>query len=669
MDGAPNDNTQFLTLDGDVVQDWTVPSQQQMELAPPQDLPTSPTVALEPRQHRLEAIKMQFRMMERAFLTLEGLCRAEVASIEAEEKKLSLERARAVSRFQDFQRRQEGGVVRLNVGGVRMQVSHSTLVKHPGSLFDVLLSDQFPVACDEYGYIFLDRDPLLFREILHFLRSDDSSSVKLLPVIEQQKVIAEAQYFGVDALVTELRCTRLQWFCESCPSSLLKFGGGAAVVGEVPDPRCFAAAQWVGDGSVYLFGGCTASDVFFDTLYKVTITPCNGLTCCGPSGSVIDVSREVLMGSDLSRGAAGGGAAGIAATDGVVQGRGAGAAGGALGWIDDDHDHVMEYVSGRTSPSSITAAQCRPERFTFSLVRGRRWESTQGLRHESEAMAVEGGAYFTPPPRSGHAMVHVDGHLLLLYGNDKSGHVNDVFAFNLFTQQWMLMACVGDVVEPRSGHSVSVVSSSAAASTGASSQRLWLIGGKQIFPRMRSFGDIFEGTVNFETLTIHWRRVTPQSVLPQGTPMEKRGYHSAVVYQDHLIVLHGGIVRDLYSPDICIYDTRMNVWRTLKPGDPSGYVPCAPRSGHLAVIHNDEMFVYGSYSEEQAHMTLNSFCLQTYKWRRVSTSGRGPSRRAAPAGVLLPLDHSTAMLPRLLIFGGFDIVTRRCYNDIFTITL
>ena len=48
-------------------------------------------------------------------------------------------------------------------------------------MFDVLLSGSLPVDLDEKGYIFIDRDPDLFRELLYFLRTGDSRSITMQP--------------------------------------------------------------------------------------------------------------------------------------------------------------------------------------------------------------------------------------------------------------------------------------------------------------------------------------------------------------------------------------------------------------------------------------------------------------------------------------------------------
>ena len=69
-------------------------------------------------------------------------------------------------------------VVNFNVGGTRFTTFKTTLLKHPNSLFELLLDDErasksnIPVTRDINNDIVLDRDPILFRLILNYLRND-----------------------------------------------------------------------------------------------------------------------------------------------------------------------------------------------------------------------------------------------------------------------------------------------------------------------------------------------------------------------------------------------------------------------------------------------------------------------------------------------------------------
>ncbi|TKR57568.1 hypothetical protein L596_030813 [Steinernema carpocapsae] len=91
-------------------------------------------------------------------------------------------------------------IVNLNVGGQRFSTSKQTLTSVSDTFFTSLLSGRIPLVKDETGAIFIDRDPLLFRLILNYLRTKqvDLSGVSL------QALTHEAQFYGISPLVKRL---------------------------------------------------------------------------------------------------------------------------------------------------------------------------------------------------------------------------------------------------------------------------------------------------------------------------------------------------------------------------------------------------------------------------------------------------------------------------------
>lgn len=61
-------------------------------------------------------------------------------------------------------------IINLNVGGKKFSTSRTTLTQIPETFFSALLSNRIPTMHDEYGAIFIDRDPHLFSLILNYLR-------------------------------------------------------------------------------------------------------------------------------------------------------------------------------------------------------------------------------------------------------------------------------------------------------------------------------------------------------------------------------------------------------------------------------------------------------------------------------------------------------------------
>ena len=65
-----------------------------------------------------------------------------------------------------------GEVVTLNVGGVLVTTTRSTLTSHEDSMLGAMFSGNYvPTAFDAQGHHFIDRDGYMFRHVLNFLRS------------------------------------------------------------------------------------------------------------------------------------------------------------------------------------------------------------------------------------------------------------------------------------------------------------------------------------------------------------------------------------------------------------------------------------------------------------------------------------------------------------------
>ncbi|CAS01145.1 Protein CBG25769 [Caenorhabditis briggsae] len=107
-------------------------------------------------------------------------------------------------------------IIKLNVGGSLFQTSKSTLTKFDG-FFKTMLETEIPVAKDESGAIFIDRDPKHFRVILNFMRDGDVALPEApVDVTEIQK---EAEYYLLGGLVElckpKLEAQKMPYFAET----------------------------------------------------------------------------------------------------------------------------------------------------------------------------------------------------------------------------------------------------------------------------------------------------------------------------------------------------------------------------------------------------------------------------------------------------------------------
>ena len=86
--------------------------------------------------------------------------------------------------------------IKLNIGGQTYETTDTVLKRDPSSLLAALVGDASPLQADEDGCFFIDRDGMLFRHILRFLRDG------VLPANRGllQQLLHESEYFGIESL-------------------------------------------------------------------------------------------------------------------------------------------------------------------------------------------------------------------------------------------------------------------------------------------------------------------------------------------------------------------------------------------------------------------------------------------------------------------------------------
>lgn len=106
-------------------------------------------------------------------------------------------------------------VIELNVGGVLYATTLSTLQRDPNSLLGSLFSKPGSTACekDGKGRFFIDRDGVLFRYVLDYVRNQKL----ILPDIfhEKERLKQEADYFRY----ARMACSQL--LLQICPDFML----------------------------------------------------------------------------------------------------------------------------------------------------------------------------------------------------------------------------------------------------------------------------------------------------------------------------------------------------------------------------------------------------------------------------------------------------------------
>ncbi|RNE98396.1 hypothetical protein TraAM80_08799 [Trypanosoma rangeli] len=594
--------------------------------------------------------------------------------------RLQLKRQRIEQHESSLRRRAElfataslSPIIKLNIGGTRFHVQRDTLLQFTMTVFHLLEDGRFMVQKDEFGCVFVDRDPWLFRELLFLLRERRQRILEAgvasaapspggvgyrrllqLSPVERKRLLDEARYYGLNELLREITTKRFQW--QQCKLTSVNFTeyetNGSEhnedLSSKPPEGRCFATCVcWEDD--IFLFGGCGENEEVFDSFFLLYLE------------------------------------------------------------FDDNDD------DGGDEETVVDGAKAPPER----LVR-LKYNVIQSLSSGEE------DHFPVPEPRSGHAMVLLQGrYMLLFYGNNLHSHLNDVWLYHLTRGMWVRVAVRGALVEARSGHTVTEVNG-----------RLFLIGGKRLFGENRHlFAEVFEGHFDVDRVELTWSIVaSPQTSLSflnqqrEGMqPLVDEGltasaaatvdavednegealcslfpmaYHTAVEYKGRYIIVYGGMrassgtqigggsggggrwnsmaaatVSSLggASPSVYQFDTLESTWRRLRTSTDSPNVALLdiPRSGHIALRYNDDMYVMGSYKEQRS-LSVFSLSLKTLMWRQVQTAAAPmhslPCGRAMPTGTLLPPTASNPY-PMIFLYGGYDAMNRKYLNDAYLLTL
>ncbi|XP_037087969.1 BTB/POZ domain-containing protein KCTD16-like [Pollicipes pollicipes] len=162
-------------------------------------------------------------------------------------------------------------VVELNVGGVFYTTSLATLTSCGGSLLGQMFSGcaSEPLLRDSKGRFFIDRDGVLFRYVLDFLRSQKA----VLPdnFQEGERLLHEAEYFQLPELEEALRTP----------------GSGRSRALADRSPGCIM----VGYRGTFAFGRDGLADVKFRKLARILVSGRVAL-CREAFGETLNESRD-----------------------------------------------------------------------------------------------------------------------------------------------------------------------------------------------------------------------------------------------------------------------------------------------------------------------------------------------------------------------------------------
>lgn len=159
-------------------------------------------------------------------------------------------------------------IVELNVGGVFYTTSLTTLTKDADSLLAQVFSGKVPIPKDAKGKYFIDRDGVLFRYVLDFLRND--SLVLPDSFREAEGLRNEANYFKLKGMLEALAA---------------QFGS------ELASKSKEKGSITVGYRGSFAFGRDGLADVKFRKLSRILV--CGRVTLCRDVfGETLNESRD-----------------------------------------------------------------------------------------------------------------------------------------------------------------------------------------------------------------------------------------------------------------------------------------------------------------------------------------------------------------------------------------
>lgn len=176
---------------------------------------------------------------------------------------------------------------------------------------------------------------------------------------------------------------------------------------------------------------------------------------------------------------------------------------------------------------------------------------------------------------------------------------------------------------------------------------LWVLGGMSMGEDFVHGNDVWR-TADGE----HWTRVT------EHAPWSPRALFDAVVFQDALWILGGGVYNDAYPLNTVV--NHAEIWRT-EDGEQWDLVTAepgwAPRRFHRTIVYKDRLWILGGHGEGTNRNDV---------W----VSDDGAHWREAVGDPVWPIRHEEAAVVfhgDLWVIGGFDGHT--LYNDTWRLRL
>ncbi|WFD32391.1 hypothetical protein MSPP1_003437 [Malassezia sp. CBS 17886] len=237
-----------------------------------------------------------------------------------------------------------------------------------------------------------------------------------------------------------------------------------------------------------------------------------------------------------------------------------------------------------------------------------------------------------PSPRRAHSSVLVEGRLYVFGGGEGSRYMNDLHVFDTVTQTWECPPVKGTPPPARRAHSCCHFHG-----------RLYVFGGSH---RSGTLNDLYELDIrNVDALV--WKRLQTNGPLPAS-----RGYHTATMVHDTMIVIGGGNGQVAFH-DVWVLNLNTLSWQQLALNVRYRML------GHSAVRVGLVIMVFGGHNNDGYTSGLLFFDLVGMQWEERPVRGDAITGRGSHQAWF----HDN----RLYIHGGFD--GSRSLGELFVLDL
>lgn len=206
-----------------------------------------------------------------------------------------------------------------------------------------------------------------------------------------------------------------------------------------------------------------------------------------------------------------------------------------------------------------------------------------------------------PPERYFHSAIQYQGCIFIFGGMSTIqynytitlNYKNDLYKFNINTQEWIREKDFGDIPSQRAGHSAVVYNGS-----------MIVFGGKQQGDEKCFLNDLYEYQIQLRK----WYKI-----IANGEQPSPRCAHSAAVYKDSMYVFGGWGDQNMYFNEFFKFDYHGKMWTKIITQSLNDYPQ--KRSGHSCIVYGDNLYVIFGYDGKYRYNLILQYNFVTKIWK------------------------------------------------------